>query len=613
MKSYHLFSKCVAGILALTGALSGCTHEEQEESREVPLRISASFPAYSGEISTRAGSNTTVLIALDTQAGSYASSAKTYKVTSPSPGIAFEANTPGDELKIPGSAMSTPLTIYGWLDENTPVCYSNSSQSVNNGSITGISLSPAYACIGVRILKDGQTEDAGKYTIGSTLAGIGTFSTNSGWNTEEQRPKLKGYPTPSEIKNTDKTTISTASDITTEHFMRVTPQAITVGNANLFTVTLPDNSTLPVPAGTSSLTIEPGHCYLFTVNISRNAELEIGSIEVISMTEKKDIAALQGNTEGIYTLDDLKAFRDAVNEDNSLARWSVGDVVQLYMDIDMKNEEWTPIENLKVAFNGNGHTISNLNIPPTYISDSYEAVDHLGFFCNATSEIKGLTINGATLGDGRYNRYVGVIAGKSTGAIIDCHVKGRIQINGTETAGGIAGIFDGDQQDKIIALCTAETDGSSFIKAPASGGIVGQWEGSSIVGCIAHDITFGTGSEEVTLNERGGIAGKYNTVDQIIGCIAYNCQGSKALNTGGILTGSSSPVESCYFYNVLNVTENDPNDYAEGYLDAFDKLNSPDIIKEMNRQMDLNGFEYHYEASANPTTGPTIHTGSGGY
>lgn len=149
MKSYHLLSKSIAGILALSAALSGCTHEEREESPEVPLRISASFPAYSGEISTRAGGNTTVQIALNIQAGSYATSGKTYNVTSTSPNIAFEANTSGDELKIPGSASTTPLTIYGWLDDTTPVYYSKSDQSVSGGSITGAAFHPpmpASAC-----------------------------------------------------------------------------------------------------------------------------------------------------------------------------------------------------------------------------------------------------------------------------------------------------------------------------------------------------------------------------------------------------------------------------------------------------------------------------------
>ena len=46
---------------------------------------------------------------------------------------------------------------------------------------------------------------------------------------------------------------------------------------------------------------------------------------------------------GIYTLEDLKAFRDAVNNRGDLARWTSidtetgKDVINLYIDIDLKN------------------------------------------------------------------------------------------------------------------------------------------------------------------------------------------------------------------------------------------------------------------------------------
>lgn len=105
-------------------------------------------------------------------------------------------------MTIAGSAASTPLTIYGWLDENTPVCYTNDNISVSNGNITNVQLSPAYACIGVRIKKDDQREAAGKYTIGSALQRIGTYSTNNNWNTEQAKPQLIGVSGSSTILNT---------------------------------------------------------------------------------------------------------------------------------------------------------------------------------------------------------------------------------------------------------------------------------------------------------------------------------------------------------------------------------------------------------------------------
>lgn len=64
----------------------------------------------------------------------------------------------------------------------------------------------------------------------------------------------------------------------------------------------------------------------------------------------------------IGTLEQLKLFRDAVNEGNSFQRQTV----KLTANIDLKNEEWTPIGTSKNAFrgtfDGDGNTVSNLYI-----------------------------------------------------------------------------------------------------------------------------------------------------------------------------------------------------------------------------------------------------------
>ena len=324
MKSYRILSKCIAGILALTGALSGCTHEETEDGSKVPLSISASFQAYTGEVSSRGAGNPTVTIALNTTPEEYSTYGKTYQVTSNSP-ITFTPETQGEALTIAGSAASTPLTIYGWLDENTPVCYTNDNISVSNGNITNVQLSPAYACIGVCIKKDDQREAAGKYTIGSALQRIETYSTNKNWNTEQAKPQLFGVSGSSTILNTDISPSrgDLATDLPSEYFMRIVPQQVSANFQNLFTVTLPDGTTLSVPSGSRDFSaFEPGYCYLFNVNISRDAELQIEGIETITMNSRVDVAAIdvQKARLGIYTLEDLKAFRDAVNNRGDLAR-----------------------------------------------------------------------------------------------------------------------------------------------------------------------------------------------------------------------------------------------------------------------------------------------------
>lgn len=129
------------------------------------------------------------------------------------------------------------------------------------------------------------------------------------------------------------------------------------------------------------------------------------------------------------------------------------------MDIDLKNEEWIPIESFDGTFNGNGHTISNLNLSATKPSG------YLGFFstANSNSEIKGLTIDGVTMtGDNRPVAAIGAIAGQSYGSITDCHVKGRIQLIAGQYAGGIVGIYEGNYTNgKILAACTVQAEGGA--------------------------------------------------------------------------------------------------------------------------------------------------------
>ena len=603
MKSYRILSKCIAGILALTGALSGCTHEETEDGSKVPLSISASFQAYTGEVSSRGAGNPTVTIALNTTPEEYSTYGKTYQVTSTSP-ITFTPETQGEALTIAGSAASTPLTIYGWLDENTPVCYTNDNISVSNGNITNVQLSPAYACIGVRILKDDQKrETAGKYTIGSALQRIGTYSTNNNWNTEQAKPQLIGVSGSSTILNTDISPSrgDLATDLPSEYFMRIVPQKVSANFQNLFTVTLPDGTILSVPSGSRGLPapFEPGYCYLFNVNISRDAELQIEGIETITMNSRVDVAAIdvQKARLGIYTLEDLKAFRDAVNNRGDLARWTSReageDVINLYMDIDLKNEEWIPIESFDGTFNGNGHTISNLNLSATKPSG------YLGFFstANSNSEIKGLTIDGVTMtGDNRPVAAIGAIAGQSYGSITDCHVKGRIQLIAGQYAGGIVGIYEGNYTNgKILAACTVQAEGGSITGGAYQGagcivGSVGQY--SYVIGCIAHDITLSI-QQNASL---AAIAGVNSGL--IYCCLMYNCQADNTYNTGAV----THRMNYCYYYNVF--------EQSDQYMkSSLEELSEDSFIHDLNRYIeDLGLFACHYKASPTPSeTGPTIH------
>ena len=124
---------------------------------------------------------------------------------------------------------------------------------------------------------------------------IGTYSTNNNWNTEQAKPQLIGVSGSSTILNTDISASGgeLATDLSPEYFMRIVPQQVSANFQNLFTVTLPDGTTLSVPSGRRDFpAFEPGYCYLFNVNISRDAELQIEGIETITMNSRVDVAAI---------------------------------------------------------------------------------------------------------------------------------------------------------------------------------------------------------------------------------------------------------------------------------------------------------------------------------
>ena len=605
MKIDHLFYNSIACLLALAGTLSGCVNEELEASRTVPLSISATCPVLSGNNGTRAAVNAEVKIALNTTGGGYASVAKTYQVTSTAP-ITFESANP---FEIEYNKTSTPLTIYGWLDENTPVSYSNSNVTVSGGKISGIKLSPAYACVGVRILMDGKTETANRYTISSSLKGIGTATNNNNWTTSGTIPMLNAYNnSPADINNTDKTTVVgiSASELTANYFMKVAPATILSGTTNLFTITLPNRTSLPVPVG-NNIEIKSGYCYLFTINISRETSLKVSSIEQMEMDKNINIPVQSPDNRrpGIYTEQDLDDFLAALDKGESTHTWVSSDnTINLYTDIDLKYEPWLPLGlgNSKFNFKGNGFTISNLYINAPSFIDGYGA----GFYTIVDKDItvQGLTIDGVMIDyreSGANDMNCGAIAGTLEGSIIDCHVTGKVILRSQRyNVGGIVGEVYGGK----VHACTVAPGPSSVILGQNTGGIVGRSEREEIVGCIVHDIHF-SADRDISIEAIGGIV---PSSDRAVYCnIVYNLTAAESLNKSRFYPISDNinlANDNCYYYNVFNESA------GTRPVSSLEDLSREDIMGMLNSDLRSTNFLFHYEPSPTPTeTGPTIKPG----
>ena len=133
-----------------------------------------------------------------------------------------------------------------------------------------------------------------------------------------------------------------------------------------------------------------------------------------------------------------------------------GKTFKLIDNVDLGNNEWTPIGNsanpFKGTFDGNGKTVKNLKITGKN--------SNVGLFGMTTDgEIKNLTVENAKV-SGRLN--VGVVAGTPyTSKYTNITVQGHVEVNGMSYVGGVAGKNAYADWTNI----TVTVDETSYVKA----------------------------------------------------------------------------------------------------------------------------------------------------
>ena len=170
-----------------------------------------------------------------------------------------------------------------------------------------------------------------------------------------------------------------------------------------------------------------------TYYVCAYAENEMGAAygEVVSFTTEDRVP-------GIYSLEELLAFHEAAANDGDTSPYVNSDgVTNLYADIDMSSvDNWTPLQRWGNTFDGNGHTISNVNITHT-LSDGDRV---FGFFNTNFNVICNLTITGTYTINNPDNLdacFIGTFTGESQGTIRNCHSYVDINAPGCDV-GGIA-------------------------------------------------------------------------------------------------------------------------------------------------------------------------------
>lgn len=129
------------------------------------------------------------------------------------------------------------------------------------------------------------------------------------------------------------------------------------------------------------------------------------------------------NVYEIGTAAELLGFANMVNGGESFS----GKTVVLTADIDLANQEWTPIGQtngyyaetyFQGTFDGQGHTISNLSITNTNESGNY-AAGFFGFIDAAGATIKNVKFDNATV---KGHHWTAVVVGFMSGTVSNCQV-----------------------------------------------------------------------------------------------------------------------------------------------------------------------------------------------
>lgn len=230
---------------------------------------------------------------------------------------------------------------------------------------------------------------------------------------------------------------------------------------------------------------------------------------------------------------DLVAFRDKVNKnestgDNKLCAKLTDDIVL--------SGAWTPFnptsdyvsDAYAGTFDGDGHTISGLNIDSTKSNQGL-----FGLINGAT--IKNLNVSGSVISS---NSYVGGIVGKvQAGTIQNCSFSGEVKStkNSSAYAGGIVG---GTQNLATISGCFNAGDITGY-----AGGIVGYGK-ADIQNCYNVGMIKGT-------TRAGGIIGQFNgsaATNKATNC--YNA-GELSLSDSsgqmGAISGFNGNIYNCYW------------------------------------------------------------------
>ena len=326
----------------------------------------------------------------------------------------------------------------------------------------------------------------------------------------------------------------------------------------------------------------------YLTTIKANVWKEQAEVEVIIEEALAEIPSNDGVTYYITNPAELMWLSKEVANGETFK----GKTIVLESNIDLENQEWTPIGNSTTAFqgtfDGNGYTISNLKIDQATKSN----MGLFGYTTNGT--IKNVHINNATI-KGRLN--VGVVAGTPyTSKYENIKITGLVQVDGMAYVGTVGGKNAYANWNNI----TVDVEDGSYVKANSvENGIAYRTYVGGVVGFMGeggHKMSNITSNIDVigTTIDVGGITGIAHYGNTFENCsssgnveITAAEEASEAEQIGGIAGvwhNGGSPVSfiNCKYTGTLKVNYTDGVDLSDNTIvgSAYSTTGSGQLIMD---------------------------------
>ena len=318
----------------------------------------------------------------------------------------------------------------------------------------------------------------------------------------------------------------------------------------------------------------------------------------VTVNVKPDLGyTIEGGTYMVYNADGLMKWAAAAKADPSISCTLTDDITL--------TSDWTPISSTFAGtFDGNNKYISGLKIRNT------DGNNNAGLFAQISGTVKNLELRDVDIEVSvNPNKYVGAVAGYSTGTIENCVVSGTVTGKGQGPSFSVGGVVGGSYKAKIIG-CSSTASVTGDGPVGRVGGIVGTNMSSYVIACYhTGGAITGNGTGNIYA---GGVVGR-NSASQVTACYAScnvnisNGQG----NVGGVIgcdDGGGSSYNACYWAGTIKkvnaeqgwgIGNRDPD--SEQYSNLATEVADgewTEAARGMNEE--LGGYGWKYDSSNPP-------------